>query len=367
MRFIYVLAGVALVLSVESAAATATKYFQYRGYVDASYNYLLRSNEFTSHVNDRLYDIEQNGFTLQQAALTLSHQPDQGFGWLINPFIGRDTNNLAPYGWDPYYGSQTIGFLIPQAYLQYSWQSFTLRGGSLLATSGAETFNPLHDVNFSRSLLDAFAEPGTFLGVRGIYTINDNYNVFAGINNGWDTIRDYSRQKTIELGGNLTFNSIFSLSALIYTGMERVTQNVDSGSVGRRNLFDLVGIINVTDAFVIVLNADYGMQTKATLPNGNLSRATWEGLASYFNYTFTPQWKTSLRGELFYDQSGYQTGVRQFLREVTATVIYSPCKQFDLEMESRHDFSNVPAFLDTNGINRNSQQQSYALNAIYKF
>ena len=77
---------------------------KFSGYLDTSYNYLLRKNTFTSGIDDRLYDLEQNGFTLQQAAFTLAKQPTQGWGALLNVVAGRDANELAAYGWDPYFG-----------------------------------------------------------------------------------------------------------------------------------------------------------------------------------------------------------------------------------------------------------------------
>src|ERR1700732_3307464 len=58
--------------------------WQFSGYIDGSYNYLVKSNKFTSGVFDRVYDLEENGFTLQQAAMTLAKQPPKGLGGLIN-------------------------------------------------------------------------------------------------------------------------------------------------------------------------------------------------------------------------------------------------------------------------------------------
>ena len=55
-----------------------------------------------------MFDLEQNGFTLQQAAITTAYQPTQGFGGLVNIIAGRDANEIAPYGINPYFGSQTL-------------------------------------------------------------------------------------------------------------------------------------------------------------------------------------------------------------------------------------------------------------------
>src|SRR5690349_6544231 len=86
---------------------------KFSGYLDTSYNYLVRSNQFTSFTLNRAFDIEQDGFTLQQAAATLAYQPEKGFGAFANVILGRDANIIAPYGWDPYIGSQTLAFVAP--------------------------------------------------------------------------------------------------------------------------------------------------------------------------------------------------------------------------------------------------------------
>src|SRR5579872_4811652 len=81
-------------------SSTNNSDFKLTGYVDGSYNYLVRSNHFTSGTFDRLYDVEENGFTLQQAAITAAYQPSQGFGGLVNIIGGRDANAIAPYGYN---------------------------------------------------------------------------------------------------------------------------------------------------------------------------------------------------------------------------------------------------------------------------
>jgi hypothetical protein len=54
--------------------------FTLTSYMSGSYNYLSRSQFFTSGVTDRVHDLDPNGFTLQEASLTVYKQPAQGFG-----------------------------------------------------------------------------------------------------------------------------------------------------------------------------------------------------------------------------------------------------------------------------------------------
>lgn len=344
-----------------------TSDFLVTAFIDASYNYLQNSNEFTSTSFNRVFDIAPNGFRLQQAGFTLAYQPKQGFGVLINPILGRDPFIFAPYGWDPNYGSDWNGFALPQAYLQYSTGSFTLMGGSFVELAGAESLFSQDDTNFSRSILYGYAEPFTVLGLRASYIANEKLKFYGGINNGWDSIRDTSRHPTLELGMTYTFNPTFSLATYGYTGQQRIADRTSSGPKGSRTLFDIIATINVTNALSFVANYDYALQTKAALPNGDIAKAVWQGIAVYANYKFDENWRTSVRVESFDDQDGYRTGVSQHWNEATITVGYSPIKNLEIRAEARRDFSNHHVFVDKNGISVHNNQQSIALETVYKF
>ncbi len=342
--------------------------FKIYGYIDGSYNNLQR-NYFTSGTFDRVFDNAQNGFTLQQAAVTFSYQPAQGFGGLLNPIMGYDTNIFAPYGFKPIteFDSQTFSVDVPQAFFQYTKNSFTLSGGRFVELAGEEALFPIQDTNFSRSILYGYAEPFTVTGIRGTYVANDKLTFIAGINNGWDNIRDWSRDKTIELNASYTMNSFFSFSPTIYTGQERAMPQTDNGPEGWRTLIDLVATFNLTEKLSLIANYDGGWQTNATLPNGTNNRAVWQGIAGYLNYTFNDKWLISLRGEYFNDQDGYRTSVRQAWKEATLSLGYIPIKNTEIRAETRHDFSNVNSFTNKNGVTVSNNAQSYALEAFYKF
>lgn len=360
--------GSALAQEANNNSAKKESDFKISGYVDGSYNNLQR-NYFTSGSFDRVFDNEQNGLTLHQASVTFAYQPSQGFGGLFNPIMGYDTNIFAPYGFKPTteFDSQTISIDAPQAFLQYTKNSFTLSAGRFVELAGAEALFPTQDTNYSRSILYGFAEPFTVLGIRGAYVANDKLTFLVGINNGWDNIRDWSRDKTFELNATYTMNSFFSFSPTIYTGQERATPQTDNGPTGWRTLVDLIATFNLSEKLSFIANYDGGWQTNAALPNGENDRAVWQGIAGYINYKFNDCWNTSLRGEYFNDQEGFRTGVRQAWKEATITLGYIPIKNLEIRAETRHDFSNVNSFANKNGVIVDNNDQSYALEAFYKF
>ncbi len=352
----------------ESPNQEKTNNFKVSGYIDGSYNNLQR-NYFTSGIFDRVFDNQQNGFTLHQVAITFAYQPAQGFGFLFNPILGYDTNIFAPYGFKPIteFDSQTFSIEAPQAFLQYAQNSFTFSAGRFVELAGAEGLFPIGDTNFSRGILYGYAEPFTVLGIRGTYVVNDKLTMIAGINNGWDNIRDWSRDKTIELNATYTMNSFFSFEPTIYTGQERATPQTDTGPKGRRTLIDLIATFNFTDKLSFIANYDGAWQNNAALPNGTIKRAIWQGIAGFINYKINDYWLTSFRGEIFQDKDGFRTGIKQVWKEATITLGYIPITNLEVRAEARHDFSNVNAFTDKNGVDTNNQDQSFALEAFYKF
>lgn len=337
------------------------------GYVDGSYNIHAR-NYFTSGAFDREFDLVPNGLTLQQAAITFAYQPSQGLGAVFNPIMGRDANVIASYGFTPasQFDSQTIAFAFPQAYLQYVKGPFTFMAGTFLTLIGYEVIDPTQDVNFSRSVL-FYNTPNTHTGIRGIYALNDKISITAGINNGWDNIRDWGRRKTVEFSFAYTVNPLFSFSINALNGQERATPRTDFGPLGIRTLIDLIATYNVTDKLTLVANYDNGWQTKAALPTGIDGRAKWQGIAGYINYKFTDKWSSSVRGEIFEDSNGFRTGVRQNWRAATVTVGYAPIKNAEIHAEVRRDFSNQNAFTNSHLVDTNDVGQSFALEGYYKF
>jgi hypothetical protein len=374
MRQIYLCLLIASLFFSEITYATGIadigkdKELNFSAYLDASYNYLERSNQFTSEFYNRSNDVEPNGFSLQQIYLDLSRQPAQGFGGLLEAVIGRDANELQLKGMNPnVFGIQNIGLAIPQAYLQYVKNTFTLRGGDLYALSGLETEDYRSDTNFSHSILYGFAQNGSHIGLRAIETLNDQVSLTAGIGNGWNTIEQVYHQDIFEYAINYTPNSRFSFIFNGYTGQNYLDDSLNTGPKGVRNAYDVIATLFITQKLNLAMNYDYGIQNRALLPSGDIGQAVWQGVAGYINYLFNDKWRISLRGEIFADSDGYTTGIRQNWRELTFTLGYTVIKGLQIFAETRHDFSNVNSFLNKDRIGSSNNQQSFALNVLYEF
>lgn len=339
------------------------------GFIDGSYNYLLRSNQFTSGINDRVFDLNENGFTLQQATIIIADQPEEGFGGLVSVITGHDAFETASYGMNPdVFNNSEIGLDLTQLYLQFSQGTFELMAGKFLTLAGEEIVYPTRDTNFSRSILFGYATPVTVTGLRATYTPNHELQFILGVNDGWDNIRDTSRHKTVEWEITYSPNSMLTFTLDGLAGQERASEfHTDEGPIGGRNMIDFIATLKVNDQLNFVLNYDYGAQSTADLSDGELGAAKWQGLAGYVNYNISEKWLTSFRAEIFDDYNGYRTGVSQVWNELTLTFAYLPLNNLELRAEVRHDFSNQDSFEDKNHGGASNNQQSFALEALYQF
>lgn len=325
------------------------------GYIDVSYTHLSTDRGSTSY---RAYDTERSSFNLHAVDLSVASLPASGFGGFFQVDFGEDANTNASLGTG---AADEVD--VQEAYLQYASGNLSIVGGKFATSAGAEVIESPSNTNFSRSLLFRWAIPFTHTGLRATVTPNDKFKVFAGVNNGWDVLRESAAAnggadgKTAELGFSATPIKQLTLAASYHNGPEAGT--VEKGD---RSLLDVVATFNLTDALSLVVNVDRAEQDKATAAS---TKAKWSGTAAYVNYKLSDEWRLSARTESFNDKDGFRTGTIQKLKETTLTLANTPAKNVELRGEVRRDTSNQEVFTDGGALKKN--QSSLALEAIYKF
>ncbi|MEI6458456.1 MAG: outer membrane beta-barrel protein [Pseudomonadota bacterium] len=360
------MALLASAMALADAPANApTSIMVVTGYIDASYAHLSGAGVFTSGAADRVFDVKADGFSLQQAAVTIAYQPKEGLGAVVNLTAGNDANLIASYG------AITGGhdkFDVSQAFVQYATDALRVMAGKFVTLAGAEVTNSPTNPNFSRSILFGYAIPYTHTGLRATYAASDTVNLVFGVNNGWDALKTANSGKTVEVGGTYAPLKTVTLAATGYFGKQRIAGLVDTGPQGSRALVDLVATWAITDALTVVVNYDWAKQAGVTDGIAAPVQAQWSGLAAYANYTISDQWKASLRAEYLSDSDGYRTGVAQKWKEVTATITYLPVKSLEFRLEGRADSSDVPSFVtNLQAVTVASSQNSVAVQALFKF
>ena len=318
------------------------------GYVAASYYHSSGYNTFHE------FDVQHDTFQLDQAGLQIGYQPKEGFGAFADMLAGEDARILNNAE-----NETNSTFNLRQAFVQYATGSLTLIGGKFTTLAGEEYSNPTSNTNFSRSLL-FFTQPLTHTGVRATWAVSSALNLIAGVNNGWNTTSTSYGPKTVELGAAFTPTKQLALNLQGYFGKV-------PGYDAERSFVDFVGSYNLTDAFSIALNYDWGKQQQSAGPD-----LDWDGIAIYVNYTLNAQWRASVRAEYLNDKDGFNTGTPQKLKEGTVTLGFAPVKSFELRIEGRYDRSDQSTFIKTPAVGATApvfadDQSEFALQGVYKF
>ena len=325
------------------------------GYIDAGYNWANRNIEATPQF--RVFDAQNNSFSLHQFGLTVAKQPKEGFGGLVNLTIGKDAEVIHSF---PENGNSST-FDMTQAYLSWSGGALTIIGGKFTTLAGSEVIASTGNMNISRSMLFG-AVPFTHTGVRASWAPSDTVTIYGGLNNGWDQLQDTNRQKTLELGA--TFNPIKPLTMTLsgYFGNENTFNGAPIPN-GERDLIDFV--VNYIASNALSFGGEY-LNVKQDIPGA--SSVGYQGLALYGNAMLNQQWRVSVRGEYFDDKDGAHfatpTGVKYY--EATLTLAYLPTKDVELRTEVRADKAKEAVYVDSDG-STSKTLMTFGLQGLYKF
>jgi Putative beta-barrel porin-2, OmpL-like. bbp2 len=340
------------------------------GYLDTGYvsSAVAAPNGF---INQRVFDNVSGTPQLQTVNLQASYTGT--FGGKIELNAGQDANILHSYPQSLMIGAPPFNTQvdITQAYLSYSFNKFTLIGGKFSTLAGAEVLESPSDLEFSRSILFA-AIPITHTGLRLTYAATPQINLILGANRGWDTVYPLTAAKspfgvadtsavTIEAGAGWTPSSAVSVTAQGYTG------NVEKwAAVGcavnscSRSLADGVATWHITSNLTAIVNGDYATQTKTASRAfvSGVGTVTWEGVAGYLSYAFSPKVTVTGRAEYLVDQQGYLTGLGfgTTWDEGTLTLQYAATPNLTVRLEGRGDSSKNAIFVTKTGFQKTNVQ-----------
>jgi len=342
----------------QAKAPTLDKVFEASGLsvtgnIDAGYSYSNRDVE--NNFSTRVFDIQNNSFSLNQVGLTVAKQPSQGFGGLVNVTMGADAQLI--HSCPDASGSL---FDVTQGFVQYAGGPVTVIAGKFGTLHGTEVIASTGNVNISRSILFG-SVPFTHTGVRGTFALNDMVSLIAGVNNGWDQLTDANRGKTLELGASLAPIKPLSIALSVYSGKEPTAPGQD----GTRTSFDGVASYTIIDplsvgAEVLVVNQD-------NVGGNGGPKQKYSGVAGYATYMFAPMYRGTVRVERLDDKDGLRFGTAGGkYAEVTVTGAYLPADSFELRAEARLDRANSAVFTDFKGATSKSHMTA-ALQALYKF
>jgi hypothetical protein len=314
-----------------SASSVRLGGVDFSGMVDGYYS--LSDNHPASGFNN-LYNFDDHAdeADLNLLKLTASRDPDP-VGFRVDFGLGRAMEIMHTPVPDP------NGFrFIEQAYVSLKpkgWKGFEADFGDFVTSAGAEVIETKDNWNYSRSLLFALAIPYYHFGIRTSMPINGSITVGLQVIDGWNEIVDQhgNNMQTVGLTGTVTRKK-FTWTNNYYVGPQYTAL-----TTGNRNLYDTTLLLTPSDRFSAYLNFDYGQQ------HGILSGLNhWEGFAAAAHFQVTKRIAVSPRVEYYDDATGFTTGVKQNLHEITMTGEYKLIDGVLARLEYRHDGSDVPYF-----------------------
>ncbi|HEX7360997.1 MAG TPA: porin [Bryobacteraceae bacterium] len=303
----------------------------FSGLADGYYSY---NNNHSSSGLNQLYtfDDKTDQWDLNLLKATASEAPTP-VGFRVDLGLGRAMEIMHAPSPDPSFFNY-----VEQAYVSLKpkqWKGFEADFGDFVTSAGAEVIETKDDWNYSRSLLFTLAIPFYHFGVRTSMPVGSGVTVGLQLVNGWNEIVDThgNNMQTVGITAVLT-RKMFTWSDTYYTGPQYT--NVTKGN---RSLYDTTLLLTPWTKFNAYLNFDYGRQ------HGLLSGLNhWEGIAVAARYQLNRHFAISPRVEYYDDATGFTTGARQRLHEVTLTGEYKVIRGFLARIEYRHDGSDIPFY-----------------------
>ncbi len=206
--------------------------------------------------------------------------------------------------------------------------------GQFVTSAGAEVIEANSNWNYSRSLLFAWAIPYYHFGLRTSTPITKTWTVGVQVVNAWNTVWGNNDMKNIGITSALT-RTRYSWSVNYYQG-----PNNPGTSRGKRNLADTTLLLTPNSKVNFYINGDYGRNDN---PVGT-AFADWYGIAGAARVQLTSKFAFTPRIEIYDDAAGFNTGMKQTIREGTITGEYKYSDRFIGRLEYRHDSSSAPFF-----------------------
>ncbi len=314
-------------------------------------------NNPASHINGyRNFDVTENQFDINLAKIVFQKQAAP-IGFRVDIAFGHAMDLVNS---DASLGSEKALKNIEQAYFTAVipiGNGLTINAGKMATHMGGEVIETSSNINYSRSLLFAYAIPYFHLGAMASYPFSPQFSATVYVYNGWNNIVDNNKDKT--LGAEITWSpsSDFTFIQNWIGGPE------ENNSTKQRHVFDSIINYQATSSLFLTVNADYGQES---LETGGY--AIWRGAALTGKYQFNDKSTFALRGEIYDDEVGFTTGLMQTLREITLTYEYKFANSLLTRIEFRRDWSNnASAFEDETGSFVKDSQNTILIGAVYSF
>jgi len=357
--------------------------FYFDGYYGWNYNQpvgrvnLLRANDTLS-----------NNFTMNQVGLILERAPDvaagRRYGGRLDLMFGQNTETLQ--GGTQNEPRPQVYRNVFQAYGTYVFpvgSGLTVDFGKFYSALGFENNYAYDEINYSRSFYFNYL-PFYHMGVRTTYNVNDKLSIQHWLVNGANQTEDFNGFKSNAVLFTVKPTKTVSWNLNYYFGQEgrdlvpaynpgiptlptqpglSVTPASGPKLNGRTHIFDTYASWSPNAKVTAAGEFDYVVsRSVSTAAPGHVI-----GGAGYLQYHFTPKLSLATRFEYLKDQGGLFSGATQALKDGTLTFTYQFIDGFQMRIEQRRDFSNLPFFLTATPGQLKKEQNTSTIGLIWWF
>jgi len=339
--------------------------FKLTGFAEGSYSYSGHSDGTT--IVGRLYDRQQNTFTLNALALVLDKPYDAAkfsAGFHTEVLVGQDASVIQSTG---FFGLGTPAD-VPHLYVTLnvptaSGNGLQFKVGRIPTLLGLELIETYANPNWSEGNQFVYVENFTATGLSVETKFNDHVDAQFRVINGWDQVVDNNTHKSVMGRVGIYPDALTSIGVVGFWGPEEAVSNT-------ANRYGVEGLLwRKLGKAAVWVQGDYGQeQANAALADPTRD-AKWWALGVWVTNDFSSTLGLALRGDYVNDQNGARTSglfgfspnTGQKFGSGTATLNIRTWPNAVVRPEVRYDRSTLGAF------NGKKDQVTVALGVAYLY
>lgn len=321
------------------------------GYVESFWQWSVQRPE-NRVTNYRAFDNRNDTFTLSNLALGASWDVADVVGALVlqvghtpSTYYGSEPASPATGGANAS-GSELWKY-VQRAHAGYRFhvasRALLVEAGIFLSPIGPESMAVHDNWHWSRSNL-FFGLPFYHTGARATLSASDHWSVSVAVFNGWNSVVDANREKSLVLQGSYFPSERLTLGLLYFAGVERP----DGAPEGERfrHLFDAHATLRVAPPLAVMAEVDGGFEPTRFGMGG------WTAAALSLRWDLLEVLDVALRGDVFREWVAANEAGRAsplffpaaWVSSATATLDYHPADRVSFRLEYRHDHAEQPMY-----------------------
>lgn len=359
--------------------------FAFSGYLDSYYSAnfnkpLSRSNGGAAGTA-RVFDSRSGQFSLGLVQTRVAYTNSKSEA-VVDLTFGPNAN-MGNYGNEVF----STALAIKQAYFTYKFtDKFSMTAGQFGTHIGYEVIDA--PANFNYSLSNQFNNgPFYHTGLKATYAFSDRASLMVGVVNNVDGIEDNNRKKGII--SQLYLSPVENWNVYLnFINSNEADPLMETGKTPSASytMFDLATSYQITEKFLLGLNASYGSQKGDFQGDGHPNRTdSWGGVAVYANTAITDNFGLGLRYENFNNDNGVrgllakpdgpdEDGIGTSVNSITLTgninladghILVKP--EFRMDVYPKLGGGKSEQFQDSDGEWTKNSQTTFGLAFIYKF